>query len=66
MSEEQIKDLFIDVISQKEASKIPGLTKHKLYHYRHSDPPSLGTMLEVLFRANKISITADEFKAEKE
>lgn len=63
MNKEEIRELFIEVINRKSASKIEGMTKFKLYEYRNRKEPNLGTMLEVLIAAKEITIVKNEPEA---
>lgn len=60
MDEQEIKQLFLDHINRKEASKDTGLTKKMLYNYRHDQAPGIGTMLKLLLEWNLITITKNE------
>ena len=54
MEEEEIKELFLKEIHKRSAGREAGLTKDQLYHYRHGFEPSVGQMLEVLWKLDKL------------
>lgn len=53
MTEEQINKEFHDLIHQQFAARELDLDKHVINNYRRRDV-SLGTKLEVLYRADKL------------
>ncbi len=52
MTEQQIKQLFMKVVTDNDLIKPLGATKDQLYNWRHPKrkKTSLGVMLEVLFK----------------
>lgn len=52
MTEQQIKQLFMKVVTNNDLVKPLGATKDQLYNWRHPKrkKTSLGVMLEVLFK----------------
>lgn len=66
MTTQEIEILFTDTINRKDASKVTDLSKHSLYKYRHGTVPTLGTMMEVLYKAGKIKVEKNESQETKE
>ena len=56
MEESEIKAAFFEEIKQRGIGKKAGLTKQQVYNYRHRDEPGIGTMLEVLWRLDKLEM----------
>jgi hypothetical protein len=54
MEEKEIRELFLEEIHKRSAGKNAGLTKDQLYHFRHGYEPTVGLMLEVLWRLDKL------------
>jgi hypothetical protein len=60
MNEQEITKLFNELIGLRTAVKMFGLTKHQVTYYRSKSTPDLGTMLQLLYKAGKINIIANE------
>ena len=55
MEEQEIREAFKEAINKRGVGKAAGLSKFQVYNHRHNRPePSLGTMLEILWRLDKI------------
>lgn len=56
MTQQEIKNKFTKLVARKDFIKISGYSRQVVYNYRRRKDPSLGTMLEVLFKLDKIKI----------
>ena len=56
MKEEEIKALFKEEIHKRSVGREAGLTKDQIYAYRSENrpEPTIGTMLEVLWKLDKL------------
>lgn len=66
MNEQEIIKLFTEILEQRSAGEVLGVSRHLINNYRNKDTPKLGTMLELLFKAGKITITANGIEGGKE
>ena len=60
MDEQQITDMFKAILAERSAVQVLGVTKFAVNNYRNKNMPTLGTMMELLLKAGKITITANE------
>jgi hypothetical protein len=63
MNEEQIIEMFNEILERRSAVKELGISRFIVNNYRNKNSPTLGTMMELLLRAGKITITTNEPEA---
>ena len=56
MTNKDIKNLFKQVIEEKDFKTKSGASKQAHYNYRHR-PPKIGVMLEILHKIGAIKVT---------
>ena len=56
MTQQEIENKFKEVVIRKDFIKITGYSRQVVYNYRRRKDPSLGTMLEVLYKMGEIKI----------
>lgn len=59
MTEQEIKDLFFETLSERGISNKIGVGRSVVSHWKGDRPPTFALMLEVLFKLDKIKITAN-------
>lgn len=65
MTEEEIKNLFFFAIQERGVYKKIGWSKSKLSNFKTRVTPTLGDMLEALYKLEKIKLKVDESAEEK-
>ncbi len=60
MSEQEITTLFETILSGKMPGRVLGIDRKRVDNYKRKGLPSLGLMLEILYNANLIKVTANE------
>jgi hypothetical protein len=60
MTEEEIRELYNEVINQRGIHNKLGLSRSYIYHLRNDVPPTLGLMLEQLLKLGKIKVELND------
>lgn len=62
MNEDQIKEMFLEVIQERGIYNKINVSRDVVYNWKHGrgTAPTLGQMLEALYRLGKIKIDGNE------